>query len=157
MAQSTEIARSPRKPSTIEAAVQKNITRFHIWVYRTTAGRIGQYIGSVPCLLLTSTGRKTGKQRTTPLTYLQDGDRYVLVASNGGTLTDPVWWLNLQSQPRATIQVGNLTLTVQATMADSTERTRLWPQAVAVYSGYAGYQRRTPREIPMVILSPIPS
>ena len=106
-------------------------------------------------LLLTTTGRKTGKQRTTPLLYLKDGDRLVLVASNGGAPKHPTWWLNLQARPEAEVQIGSKKIRVTARQADQEERNQLWSKVVAMYPDYANYQKRAEREIPVVILQPM--
>jgi deazaflavin-dependent oxidoreductase (nitroreductase family) len=108
----------------------------------------------MPILLLTTTGRKTGQLRVTPLTYLTDGDRFALIASNAGYDNDPIWWLNLQAHPEATVQVWGRVLHVTAVRATPEEKTRLWPQVVRMYAGYADYQRRTTRAIPLVLLRP---
>ncbi len=107
----------------------------------------------MPVLLLTTTGRRTGKARTTPLTFLEDGDDIVVVASNGGEDAPPCWWLNLRSKPRATVTIGDRSSAVEARDATSEERARLWPRIVAANPGYAGYARRTRREIPIVLLN----
>ena len=105
-------------------------------------------------LLLTTTGRKSGKQRTTPLLYLEDAGRYVVIASVGGAPKHPAWYLNLLANPAATIEVGRRKLAVTASTASPEERARLWPLAVQMYRGYEDYQAKTTREIPVVILSP---
>ena len=137
------------------ARVQGLVTGFHVWLYRATGGRIGHYLGKVPTLLLTTTGRKSGKRYTTPLTYVRDGADLVLIASNGGTAAQPSWWLNLQAHSETSVQVGAQTLRVRATQALPDQRARLWAMAVAIYLGYTGYQQRTSREIPVVVLHPI--
>lgn len=106
-------------------------------------------------LLLTTTGRKSGKKRTIPLLYLEDGENLVVVASNGGTATHPSWWLNLRVDPEATVEIGGRKLRVRAEKALPEEKERLWPRLVAMYGGYEAYQRRTDREIPVVVLRPV--
>jgi deazaflavin-dependent oxidoreductase (nitroreductase family) len=103
-------------------------------------------------LLLTTTGRKSGRERTIPLLYLQDGEELVVVASNGGAPRHPAWWLNLEANPRATVEVGDRKLRVRAEQASPEEKERLWPKLVAMYSSYEDYQKRTEREIPVIIL-----
>jgi len=105
-------------------------------------------------LLLDHVGAKSGKRRTTPLAYLADGDRIVIVASKGGHPRHPAWYHNLRANPRTTVQVGRRKLDVDARVAGPEERERLWPRVVDLYEGYAGYQQRTDREIPLVILEP---
>jgi len=107
-------------------------------------------------LLLTTTGRKSGKRRTTPLLYLEDAGRYVVVASVGGAPTHPAWYLNLRSDPSATIRIGRRELAVGAETAAPEERARLWARATQMYPQYDDYQAKTSREIPVVILTPAP-
>ncbi len=108
-----------------------------------------------PVLLLGTQGRKSGKRRTTPLLYLRDGDNMVVVASNGGTSSQPAWWLNLQASPEAAAQVGGRRLHVRAEAVGGEERRRLWGRLVQMYGPYEGYQRKTDREIPVVVLRPV--
>ena len=105
-------------------------------------------------LLLDHRGARSGVTRTTPLVYLRDGDNLVLIASKGGHPRHPAWFHNLLANPDTTVQVASHRLTVHARVADPGERERLWPKAVEAYAGYAGYQQRTQREIPVVILEP---
>lgn len=130
------------------------VTGAHKLSYRVTAGRVGHRLGKVRVLLLTTTGRKSGRPWTTPLSYLRDEENFVVIASYGGSDTHPAWYLNLEANPKATVEVGNRILKVSARTATPEERERLWPQAVAMYRGYEGYQRRTARKIPLVILTP---
>ncbi len=106
-------------------------------------------------LLLDHVGAKSGTGRTTPLGYIRDGDSFVVVASKAGNPKHPAWYHNLLANPKTTVQVGGDEIVVNARVADSEERSRLWPKVVEVYEGYAGYQERTDREIPLVILDPI--
>lgn len=106
----------------------------------------------MPVLLLTTTGRKTGKRRTTPLLFVREGDDLVVVASNGGMEWFPAWWLNLQQQPAAVIEIGRERRNVTASKADPERRARLWPEFTGPYPGYLRYEARTAREIPLVIL-----
>ena len=103
-------------------------------------------------MLLTTTGRKTGKERTTPLLYLEDAGRYVVIASLGGAPKHPVWYLNLLANPAAAVRVGKRRIAVTAETASPEEKERLWPLAVQMYASYAGYQAKTDREIPVVVL-----
>jgi deazaflavin-dependent oxidoreductase (nitroreductase family) len=125
----------------------------HATVYRATRGLVGHRIpGGPPMLLLDHVGAKSGQQRTSPLVYVQDGDDVVLVASKGGYPKNPGWFHNLKANPDTTVQIGAERRPVRARVATDAERERLWPKAVATYSGYAGYQRRTDRKIPLLIL-----
>jgi deazaflavin-dependent oxidoreductase (nitroreductase family) len=126
----------------------------HLFWYRLTGGLIGGSIFGAPILLLTTTGRKSGARRTTPLLYLEEDGRYIVIASNGGNPNHPAWYLNLRAHPEAEAQVRSRTLPVRARVADEAERARLWPKVVEMYSGYADYQRSTTRRIPVVILDP---
>jgi F420H(2)-dependent quinone reductase len=102
-------------------------------------------------------GAKSGVKRTTPLLYLRDGDDVVIVASKGGHPKHPAWFHNLRANPVTTVQIGSKRQAVRARVATPEERARIWPKAVATYSGYRGYQERTDREIPLVILEPAAS
>jgi deazaflavin-dependent oxidoreductase (nitroreductase family) len=108
----------------------------------------------MPVLLLTTTGRRSGKARTTPLTFFRDGRDLVVIASNGGADRAPDWSLNLQQDPRAVVQIGTDELTVEARTASPEERERLWVGITATFPGYAAYQRKTTRRIPVLILRP---
>lgn len=126
----------------------------HTAVYKATGGRVGGRIQGNPMLLLDTTGRKTGKKRTTPLLYLPDGPNVVIVASKGGASKHPAWWLNLRAHPETVVQIGSWRLRVVAEETSGEDRRRLWERLVAMYAGYARYQRRTEREIPVVRLRP---
>jgi deazaflavin-dependent oxidoreductase (nitroreductase family) len=117
-----------------------------------TNGRIGSRIAGRPMLLLTTTGRKSGEARTTPLSYLRDGDDCVIVASNNGGDRHPAWWLNLEALPHAEIKVGADQWSIDASAAEGEERERLWPMLLEYNPQYAGYQSKTRRHIPVVVL-----
>ena len=106
----------------------------------------------VPVLLLTTTGRKSGREWTVPVLYQTDGDRWVVVASAAGNPRHPAWWLNLRSHPDATVQIGRDTHPVHAAEVDGDERARLWRLMAAAYPAYDDYTRRTTRTIPVVVL-----
>ena len=126
----------------------------HLFWYRLTGGLVGGRALGAPVLLLTTAGRKSGRPRTTPLLYLEDGEGYVIVASNGGRDNHPAWFLNLRRHPQAAVQIKNERMRVRAEIAGREERNRLWPLVVAMYSTYDEYKRRTKREIPVVVLRP---
>lgn len=127
----------------------------HTRIYRATRGRVGHRVPfSPPVLLLEHVGAKSGTKRTSPLVYVEDGDDVVLVASKGGHPKHPAWYHNLRANPDVTIQVGPRRRAVRARVAEPAERGRLWSKAVKVYGGYRGYQERTDREIPLVVLEP---
>ncbi len=103
-------------------------------------------------LLLTTVGRKSGRSRTTPLLYLEERSNWVIVGSNAGDDRHPAWWLNLQANPVATIQIRGARMRVRARKASGQEKNDLWPRFVNLHSGYQTYQQRTKRDIPLVIL-----
>ena len=139
----------------IPGRVFKEAIRAHTLAYRVTGGLVGGRIpGLPPMLLLDHVGARSGQKRTTPLVYVSDGEDFVIVASRGGSQRNPAWFHNLRANPATTVQVGRRRVPVRAHVADPSERARLWPKAVASYGGYADYQRRTSREIPLVILEP---
>jgi len=133
----------------------RNVTRIHTAVYRWSGGRIGARLAGIPMLLLTTVGRTSGQRRTLPLAYLADGDAFVVVASNGGQDWDPAWWRNLQKTPEAQLQVGRETFLARPRQATATEHARLWPLLTQANPAWAGYQKTTKREIPVVLLERI--
>lgn len=135
-----------------QALFVKAMSATHRGVYRLTGGAIGGRVAGVSILLLTTTGRKTGMERTTPLMYIPDGDRLVIVASKGGSSTHPAWFNNLKANPRIKVQVGRDRRGATAREANPEERARLWEQVTAAWSGYSEYQKKTTREIPLVII-----
>ncbi len=156
MADSSKATRPRGRPYSSRpiVAAQRVATKLHTFVYRVTGGRLGGRMVGAPVLLLTTTGRKTGKQRTSPLLYLEDGEDLVIVASNGGAPRHPTWWLNLRADPEASVEIGNRKLRVRAEEASPEEKERLWTRLVAMYGPYESYRRRTDRDIPVVILRP---
>jgi len=138
----------------IRARLLKGMFQAHAAIYEWTDGRVGGNIG-LAALLLTTTGRVSGQPRTTPLVYFRDGDRYVVVGSDGAARKDPQWHRNLLASPKATIRVGRKTLPVIASVAAGAERQRLWAIGGDVNPMWKTYQTRTEREIPVVVLTPI--
>lgn len=132
--------------------VYKAMGKLHVPLYRATRGLVGHRTGRIYQLLLTTTGRKSGRQRTLPLTYMRDGGDYVVVASHGGNDKHPAWWLNLEANPQATIQVRGDTMKVVASLASPSERNRLWPLLVIMNPVYVKYETLTDRTIPVVLL-----
>ncbi len=126
-----------------------------VFLYNVSGGRIGGKMDKVPVLLLTTTGRKTGKKRTLPLIYIMDGSAYVITASAGGADKNPGWFFNIRSNPQATIQVKDKHIKVMAEIAGQEKKSELWARLVEVAPNFAGYQKRTSRAIPMVILHPV--
>jgi len=133
-------------------ALTRGFLRTAVWLYRRSGGRIGGKMFGAPLLLLTTTGRKSGRSWTVPLMYQIDGDRWVIIASNGGSAKHPAWWLNLRSQPDASAQIGRETYPVTAAETTGEERERLWRRMADMYKGYDGYAQKTTREIPVVVL-----
>lgn len=132
--------------------VVRGFLRTAVWLYRRSGGKIGGTMFGAPVLLLTTTGRKSGRSWTVPLMYQTDGDRWVIIASNGGSPKHPAWWLNLRSQPEASVQIGRQTYPVSAVEAVGEDRERLWRRMADMYKGYDGYAQKTTREIPVVVL-----
>jgi deazaflavin-dependent oxidoreductase (nitroreductase family) len=127
----------------------------NVWLYRMSGGRVMGKMGAAPILLLTTTGRKSGRTRTVPLLYLKEDGGYVIVASLGGAPRHPVWYLNLEANPKVELRVGSQRFAGEARRASAEEKARLWPRLVAIYPQYADYQKRTTRDIPVVIVSPV--
>jgi deazaflavin-dependent oxidoreductase (nitroreductase family) len=125
----------------------------HVRVYRETGGARGYNWRGAKILLLTTTGRKSGEERTTPLIHEQDGDRWVVIASKGGAPDHPAWYKNLEADPEATIEVEDEKVPVVATTAEADERARLWSLLTESWPAYDDYQARTEREIPVVVLT----
>jgi F420H(2)-dependent quinone reductase len=117
-----------------------------------SGGKVGRSFFGAPILLLTTIGRRTGQPRTWPLTYLLEGDRLIILASNGGQPNHPAWYLNLRANPRVSVQLGDQVRTMIAQRAEGDERARLWSRVVEEYPAYAEYQRKTDRQIPVVVL-----
>jgi deazaflavin-dependent oxidoreductase (nitroreductase family) len=126
----------------------------HRLYYQLTRGAIGAGSAGMPILLLTTTGRKTGRPRTTPLYYVTDGENIVVVASNAGRPRHPLWWLNLHKNPQADVQVRNDKRRVKAEEASGEERERLWRLLVTAYPYYEEFQKATTRKIVVVVLRP---
>jgi deazaflavin-dependent oxidoreductase (nitroreductase family) len=133
-------------------ALQRVLTSLHIVLYRATGGLIGHRLGPLPNLLLTTTGRRSGRPRTTALTYIRAEGLLALVASNFGSRTAPQWYRNLQAHPAATVQLKQRRWRVRARPATSDEQQRIWSAALAIWPAWAGYAARAQREIPIVIL-----
>jgi deazaflavin-dependent oxidoreductase (nitroreductase family) len=125
------------------------------WIFRASGGRLGsRFLRGAPVLLLTTTGARSGVRRTTPLIYLEDAGRVVLVASKGGMSHSPAWYHNLVTHPECEVQIGDQVRRMTARRAGSAEKAELWPKLVAIYRDYDDYQARTTRDIPVLILTP---
>ena len=128
--------------------------KLHPWLYRKSGGRLlGKLVG-MKVLLLTTTGAKSGAQRTTALTYLEADGAYVVIGSFLGEPRHPAWVHNLRAHSRATVQIGTRHIAVTAREAHGDERARLWQRLVALQPDYRAYENRTDREIPVVMLTP---
>lgn len=131
--------------------LEQLVTQTHVNIYRSTGGLLGGWM-LAPVLLLTTTGRRSQRQRTTPLTFFPEGQDFVVIASYGGGPSHPAWWLNLQAQPQAEVEVGPARHAVTAREAEGEERERLWGRVTGWMPTYAFYQSRTERRIPVVVL-----
>jgi deazaflavin-dependent oxidoreductase (nitroreductase family) len=127
----------------------------HVRRYQETDGEVGYLWNGAPILLLTTTGRKTGQPRTTPLIFGRDHERYLVVASQGGAPTHPLWYLNLVESPEVTIQVRSKHYRAVARTAADDEKPRLWKLVTETWPNYDVYQTRTDRVIPVVSLEPV--
>jgi deazaflavin-dependent oxidoreductase (nitroreductase family) len=136
--------------------VLKTMNAVHRALLKTTGNRVGASIGGMLSLELTTTGRKSGKPHSVMLTSpLRQGDAYVIVASRGGDDFHPAWFLNLRDNPAVEVRVvGKSKQTMHARVATAEERATMWPIITSKYRNYAGYQKRTDREIPLVLLEP---
>ena len=131
--------------------------RIMTWLYEKSDGRLASRMGKMSMLVLYTTGRKSGKERSHTLQYMPDGDDYVIVASNNGQDRHPGWYHNLLNDPHARIRVGRRQQAVLASVAGPEEYARLWPRLIAQNPPWEAYARRTIRKIPVVILHPQPS
>ena len=134
----------------------KHLSTLHRVLYRTTRGIVGRRLVDNDICLLTTTGRRTGEQHTVPLLYLRDKGRIVVIASWGGRDQHPEWYLNLLDHPTVSVQVLGDRWPVRASTADAEQRAAWWPRVLEAYDGYAEYESRTEREIPVVFLDPNP-
>ncbi len=150
--------KAAKDPSKVKAGLKDGVAwannRAMPAVIHLSHGKVGTKFGKAPILLLTTTGRKSGKARTVPLCYLTDGDRLVLIASYGGDDRSPAWFHNLTDNPSVTVEIDGTAKPMLASVADPATKAQLWPAAVAMYKGYEGYQNKTDRDIPLVLLTP---
>jgi deazaflavin-dependent oxidoreductase (nitroreductase family) len=121
--------------------------------FRANHGRVGGRFRGAPLLILKSRGAKTGQLRENPMMYLADGDRYLVFASKGGAPTNPDWYHNLVANPRATVEVGDETFDVDAEVLTGEERDRFYAKQAELYPGFADYERKTDRIIPVIALT----
>ena len=121
--------------------------------FRANGGKVSGQFEHTPLLLLTTIGAKSGQCRTTPLGYMPEGDRLIVIASSGGAPTHPDWYHNLVAHPQVTVEVGTETFDANAVVAEDEERDRLWTKGVALYPSLAEHQAKTTRQIPVIALS----
>jgi F420H(2)-dependent quinone reductase len=131
------------------------LSSMHARLYRLTKGRfLPKWAEGMPVLSITTVGRKSGKRRYTAIVYFEDGDDLVVVPANAGSDSAPAWWLNLQANPEAEVQVKGECRKVRAREASSEEEQRLWPKLQETYSGFDAYREFTDRKQPVVLLEP---
>ncbi|CCM65780.1 MAG TPA: nitroreductase family deazaflavin-dependent oxidoreductase [Candidatus Microthrix parvicella] len=139
----------------VGAAVIKMMSRVTTWFYRMTNGVIGgRFLKGTDVILVTTTGRHSGKERTVPLLYLEDGDDLIVVASQGGMPTNPAWYYNVTQHPDVTVNRRGQQAGMVAREVKGSERAELWPRLVEMYADYTDYAARTERTIPVIRLSP---
>jgi F420H(2)-dependent quinone reductase len=137
------------------STLHKLLTASNVFVFKLTNGHVGSQMGRQSVLLLHTIGRKSGKERSTTLSYYRDSENYLVVGSNWGSETHPGWYYNLLQQPRTTIQVGNRLIQVEAHPAEGDEYQRLWQLVTKLNSQYLEYQNTMRRHIPIMILTPL--
>jgi deazaflavin-dependent oxidoreductase (nitroreductase family) len=145
----------PSEPKELPPWIKDHLDRYlatngedgYLWDASLGGGK-----GMVPTLLLTTTGRKSGRELTLPLIFGRSGDDYVVVASKGGAPEHPAWYLNLDANPNVKVQVKGDKFNARAHTANAQERAALWPKMVEIYGPYAEYQKKTSRQIPVVVL-----
>lgn len=143
--------------SSLLKPLQKLIARSHVFVYRISGGKIGAWMNGSRVLLLTTTGRKTGASRTTPVAFIYKDDAYLVAAASGGSAQNPAWFLNLESTPEATIELEGRQIRVRAAIISGRERDQLYELFKATYPGFSMVERWTTRKIPVIRLQPITS
>jgi F420H(2)-dependent quinone reductase len=145
----------PPAPTSPYWKLQRQLTRLNALLFRKTRGKVGGRFLNAPVLLLNHVGRKSGQARTSPLIYLDDAPRLVVVASKGGTDAHPAWFHNLMAMESAEVELpGGQRRRVRPRVADGDERAALWERMVAIYKPYATYATYTQRQIPVVVLEP---
>ncbi|MCW3030419.1 MAG: deazaflavin-dependent nitroreductase family protein [Solirubrobacterales bacterium] len=128
--------------------------KLNVPLYRISGGRVGNKIGRAPVLLLTTTGRRSGQQRTAPVLYLADGERLIVIGSNAGNVREPAWSLNMKANPDAEVEIGRVRRRVRARVAEGDERVELWRRMNEQYEGFDDYDARTSRDIAVFVLDP---
>lgn len=133
----------------------KWMSRANTWIFKKSGGRFGdKFLRGAPVGILTTVGRKSGEKRESPLLFLQEGRRIILVASQGGRANNPMWYLNLKANPRVSFQTKNEILELTAREATDAERDEYWPKLDAMYPDFVNYRSYTDRKIPIIICDP---
>jgi deazaflavin-dependent oxidoreductase (nitroreductase family) len=154
MAQTTARPFTPIEERVGSVAI-RYMSRLNTFLYRLSGGRVfGKWLHGAPIGLLGHRGRKSGQTYTSPLLYLEDGKRLLIVASKGGMSKHPLWYLNLKANPDCEFEIGSTKRRYRARTASPEEKKSYWPRVTAMYPDYDGYQARTTRDIPLVILEP---
>jgi deazaflavin-dependent oxidoreductase (nitroreductase family) len=141
-----------QQPQSVPGTDLSLLNEEHVRVYRETNGERGYIWNGAPILLFTTKGRKTGQPRTIAIIYTQVGDKYVIIASKGGSPTHPLWYLNMLEDPNVEVQIKGDTFKARARTAETPEREQLWAEAVKTWPNYDIYQSRTERRIPVVVI-----
>jgi F420H(2)-dependent quinone reductase len=136
------------------AGALRAMGKLNVPLYRLTRGRLGGKLGRAPILLLTSTGRRSGQQRTAPVLYLADGERFTIIGSNAGNTKAPAWSFNLKANPDALVEIGGAKRPVRARVAEGEERAELWRKMNEQYAGFDDYEKETSRDIALFVLDP---
>jgi F420H(2)-dependent quinone reductase len=136
----------------LPAGVLRSVGKLNVPLYRASRGRMFATWGRAPVLLLTTTGRRSGQQRTAPVVYMDDGARLVVIGSNAGNVRPPAWSLNLRASPAGTVQIGAQRKAVKARIAEGEERAELWRKVNELYAGFDDYDERTARDIAVFVL-----
>jgi len=138
----------------LPASALRLMGRLNTPIYRLTRGRLMNKVGRAPVMLLTSIGRRSGQPRTAPVVYLADGERLVVISSNGGNHNAPGWSYNLKANPDAEVEVGGERRLVHARVADGEERAALWHRMNEQYAGFDDYEANVTRDIALFVLEP---
>ena len=152
----------PLSPKQVEGLNSKAVgtgikwmSRANTWIFKKSGGKLGnKFLRGAEVGILTTTGRKSGEPRDSPLLFLQEGRRIVLVASQGGRATNPMWYLNIKANPNITFQTKKEKLDLVAREATDAERDEYWPKLDAMYPDFANYRSYTDRKIPILICDP---
>jgi deazaflavin-dependent oxidoreductase (nitroreductase family) len=124
----------------------------HVWLYKSSGGKLGTKVAGLPVLLLTTRGRRSGAERTVPLVPFLDGDQIYIMASMGGQPQHPAWFFNLEANPEVEVQIGPTRWHTRAEVLPLDERTTIWPRIATAMPNFGQYQKRTPRVIPVIRL-----